>query len=288
MAIKRILCPLYGAESDGIALRTGLRLARRFYAQADVVFVRPNPADALPYLGEGISGPVVEDIIETARKAADEAEKATRLEAARAAEDLGVPQTDHGDPGKATMRIRVRTGRAADIAAQESRLADLVVVADAAARDQTTGPSALETCMLSEGRPVLLAPAASPEAIGTHAAIGWDESTAAANAVAAALPFLADADAVTIISIDEDGGGDASGARALAEYLALHGIDAKIRLLPGQDRRTGEVLLEEAAALGADLLVMGGYGHSRLRQLMLGGVTRHVRSNATVPVLLAH
>ena len=288
MTIKRGLCPLYGTESDSVALRSPLGLAKRFSAEADVLFVRPNPADALPYLGEGISGPVVEDIIETSRKAADEAEKTARAAAAEAARDIGVPEADRGDPGKATMRIRTRAGRAADMVAQESRLADLVVVADAAARDQGSGPNALETCMLAEGRPVLLAPAKTPDAIGTHAAIGWDESGEAANAVTAALPFLTSARKVTIICIDEDGVSDAPGAKALAEYLLLHGITADIRLVQEDNRNTGEVLLAEAGALGADLLVMGGYSHSRLRELVLGGVTRHIRSNATIPVLMAH
>lgn len=288
MSIKRILCPLYGAESDRVALRTGLGLAKRFGAEADVLFVRPNPADALPYLGEGISGPVVEDIIETSRKAADEAEKAARSAATEAAGEAGVPEAERAEPGKASMRIRTRAGRAADVVAEESRLADLVIVADAAARDQTSGPNALETCMLAEGRPVLLAPAKTPDAIGTHAVIGWDESGEAANAVTAALPFLTEADKVTIVCIDEDGVSDAPAARTLAEYLRLHGIAAEVHLVPEDDRNTGEVLLAEAETLKADLLVMGGYSHSRLRELVLGGVTRHIRSHATIPVLMAH
>ncbi len=288
MSIKRVLCPLYGAQSDRVALKTALTLAKRFTAQADVLFVRPNPAEALPYLGEGISGPVVEDIIETSRRAADEGEKAAREAMEKAAGDMGLPVSDDIEPGKCTVRFRVRSGRAADVVAAESRLADLVIVADASAREQTSGPNALETCMLAEGRPVLLSPEQTPDAIGTSAVIGWDESGEAANAITAALPFLAEAKTVTIVCIDEDGVSDAAGARALQEYLKLQGIDAETKLVPEENRNTGEVLLDEAGKIGADLLVMGGYSHSRLRELVLGGVTRHIRSHATIPVLMAH
>jgi len=288
MSIKRILCPLYGSDSDMAALKTGLALTKRFGAQADILFVRPNPTDALPYLGEGISGPVVEDIIETARKAADEAEKQCRDAAATAAADAGLALSDETKPGTASARIRVKAGRAADVIAGESRLADLVIVADASARDQTSGPNALETCMLAEGRPVLLAPAEATSNVGNCTVIGWDESGEAANAVTAALPFLVEADKVIIVCVDEDGISDAPGAKALAEYLTLHNIAAEIHLVPEDNRNTGEVLLDEAGKLNAGLLVMGGYSHSRLRELVLGGVTRHIRSHATIPVLMAH
>ena len=288
MSIKRILCPLYGSASDTAALNTGLALTKRFGAQADILFVRPNPTDALPYLGEGISGPVVEDIIETARKAADDTEAQCRAAAGDAAKAAGLALSDETIPGSASARIRVKAGRAAEVIAAESRLADLVIVADASARDQTSGPNALETCMLAEGRPVLLAPAQATTSVGTSAAIGWDESGEAANAVTAAMPFLTGADKVTIVCVDEDGISDAPGARALAEYLTLHGVTADIHLVPEDSRNTGEVLLEEAANLKADLLIMGGYSHSRLRELVLGGVTRHIRSHATIPVLMAH
>ncbi|CDO60496.1 Universal stress protein UspA and related nucleotide-binding proteins [Candidatus Phaeomarinobacter ectocarpi] len=288
MSIKRILCPLYGSPSDMGALNTGLALTKRFEAQADILFVRPNPTDALPYLGEGISGPIVEDIIDTARKAADSAEEQCRASASKAAEDAGLALSDDTQPGTASARVRVKAGRAAEVIAAESRLADLVIVADASARDQTSGPNALETCMLAEGRPVLLAPAQATTTVGTSVAIGWDESGEAANAVTAAMPFLTSAAKVTIVCVDEDGITDAPGARSLAEYLTLHGVKAEIHLVPEDSRNTGEVLLEEASNLKADLLVMGGYSHSRLRELVLGGVTRHIRSHATIPVLMAH
>ncbi|WP_425062325.1 universal stress protein [Pyruvatibacter mobilis] len=288
MSIKRILCPLYGSASDAASLTMGLSLAKRFHAQADILFVRPNPTDALPYLGEGISGPVVEDIIETARKAADSAEDQCRKEAEEAARAAGVEITDEVRADAATARMRIKSGRAVDVIAGESRLADLVIVADAGARDQASGPNALETCMLAEGRPVLLAPQQAPADVGASVVIGWDESGEAANAITAAMPFLVSAEEVTIVCVDEDGVSDAPGARALQEYLALHTVTAEIHLVPEDNRNTGEVLLAEATNLQGDLLVMGGYSHSRLRELVLGGVTRHIRSHATIPVLMAH
>jgi nucleotide-binding universal stress UspA family protein len=134
---------------------------------------------------------------------------------------------------------------------------------------------------------VLLAPKKAWSPVGGSVCIGWDDSPEASSAVIAALPFLEKARNVTILCV----GGkelDPGPGSTLADYLALHGVVADVHLVDAGSRAVGEVLLEHAEQAKADLLVMGGYGHSRLREFLIGGVTQHVRAHATIPVLMAH
>jgi nucleotide-binding universal stress UspA family protein len=122
---------------------------------------------------------------------------------------------------------------------------------------------------------------------GGSVCIGWDDSPEASSAVHAAMPFLERAKKVTILCI----GGkelDPGPGSTLADFLALHGVVADVHILDAAGRAVGEVLLEQAEKSKADLLVMGGYGQSRLVEFLFGGTTQHIRSHATIPVLMAH
>ena len=125
-------------------------------------------------------------------------------------------------------------------------------------------------------------------AIGRNIAIAWNGSAEAGRAVAVALPLLARAGSVTILSVAEDDRTRELPAGELSAYLAWHGITARSRTLPGATSHAGEALMAECRDVGADLLVMGAYTHSRLRQLILGGVTRHVLHHAALACLMCH
>ena len=116
--------------------------------------------------------------------------------------------------------------------------------------------------------------------------IGWNRSAQAARAVHAALPMLERAGDVVILSV-ETGAKRGPSAEQMARYLAWHEVKAEVREFAPDNRSVGEVLLAEAEAAECDLLVTGAYSHSRLRDLLLGGVTRHVLAEADIPVLLA-
>lgn len=174
--------------------------------------------------------------------------------------------------------------------ALQARYADLVVLSqtdpdDASARVISDVP---EYVMLNGGRPVLLVPYAGKVArIGKHAVVAWNASTEAAHAVAAALPLLKRAASVRIAVINPgEEHGEQPGAD-IALYLARHGVVCEVVCLrAGQD--AGSALLSLLADQDADLLVMGGYGHTRMRELMLGGVTRTILRSMTAPVLMMH
>jgi nucleotide-binding universal stress UspA family protein len=178
--------------------------------------------------------------------------------------------------------------------ALHARYADLAILGQ---RDPDNDEMALvrprpERVTLASGRPILVVPYAGHFAtVGRCALVAWNASREAARAVADAMPLLAAAETVTVLAVDPhpgpDGHGDLPGAD-IALHLARHGVKAQIERTVSTDVPIGEVLLSRAADLGADLLVMGAYGHSRARELLLGGATRSILASMTIPVLMSH
>ncbi len=288
MTLRKILVPLTGAERDDVPLATAMAVAVPHKSFVEGLFVRPDAAEALPFMGEGVSGAVVQEIIDAAKDAADNAGERALANLERAAGAAGVPMVKGAEgPGEAAAHFCDVKGHFDQVVSRRSRLSDLVVFL-AGPGDQGAGVSAaLQACLMDAGRPILLAPQEAPKSVGTKIVIGWDGSVESAHAVMAARPFLTAASEVEILNVSK-GDLDPTLADMLADYLALHGVETREHLVDPGHKPIGEVLLDEAAREGADLLVMGGYGHSRIRELLLGGATRFVLSHASVPVLLAH
>jgi len=145
---------------------------------------------------------------------------------------------------------------------------------------------------LASGRPILVVPYAGHfETVGRRVLVGWNATREAARAVNDAMPLLAAAEMVTVLTIDAregpHGHGELPGAD-ISLHMARHGVKAGIERTVSADLSVGDVLLSRAADLGADLLVMGAYGHSRARELLLGGATRALLRSMTIPVLMSH
>lgn len=151
----------------------------------------------------------------------------------------------------------------------------------------------VEHVVLSSGKPVLVLPdAGAPRGLGRHVMVAWNLSREAVRAIDAALPLLAAAERVDVIAVDpqiDDGAahGEVPGAD-LCVHLARHGVRAEAQAVASGRHDVGQTLLERATADGADLLVMGAYGHARWRELVLGGATAHVLRHADIPLLMAH
>lgn len=149
-----------------------------------------------------------------------------------------------------------------------------------------------EQVTLASGRPILIVPyAGNFPSVGQRVLIGWNATREAARAVNDAMPLLTGAEIVTVLTIDPREGPRAHGELPGADislHLARHGVKAEIERTVSADLPVGEVLLSRAADLGADLLVMGAYGHSRARELLLGGATHTLLRSMTVPVLMSH
>lgn len=289
--VRKIVVPLVGGKSDAGALSMALSLARGLEAHVDAVFLRPDPADALPYVGEGVSAAVIEDIFQASKSAADSAhntaERAVRTAAAAADFPMVTVPAPAANP---SVRFVEETGSVARTAGRASRLADLVVFPEL--KDTTVGLAAFEAALIGAGRPVVIAAKAIADRgpkgpLPSKIMIAWNGSGEAARAVMASVPLLVKAKAVDVVTADALPV-DSATVEELAAYLELHGIAPHLRTVDVKGRSVGVVLLETAATLGTELVVMGGYGHSRLREFILGGVTRHILANATIPVLMAH
>ena len=149
-----------------------------------------------------------------------------------------------------------------------------------------------EHVTFASGRPILVVPYAGHFAtVGRRVLIGWNATREATRAVNDAMPLLIEADVVTVLTIDAregpDGHGELPGAD-ISLHLARHGVKATVERTVSADISAGDVLLSRAADLGADLLVIGAYGHSRVRELLLGGATRSILRSMTLPVLMSH
>lgn len=185
-------------------------------------------------------------------------------------------------------------GAPAETVALHARYADLTIVGQVDPAKPGAGTSRLipEQTLLSSGRPLVILPYAGQfQSIGRYVVVGWKPTREAARALADALPILERAEKVTVLTVNPDRGPDAETGIAAADialHLARHGVRVEARTMIADHIETGDVLLNEVADNGADLLVIGGYGHRRLREAMFGGVTRHILESMTVPVLMAH
>lgn len=189
---------------------------------------------------------------------------------------------------------RAAPGWPSEVAAVHGRYADLIILGQINpddARSPLVRPRPEEVALLA-GRPILVVPyTGNFSNVGGNALVAWDASREATRAVNDAMPLLAGASSVTVIAVDpkqsQDGHGEIPGAD-IALHLARHGVSAQVECAVSDGIGIGNTLLSRASDLGADLLVMGAYGHSRVHELLLGGATRTVLASMTLPVLMAH
>ena len=289
MSIKSILVPVDGTEGARPALEMAFAVGKQFSAHVDVLHVSADPKDAVPLLGEGMSGAMIEEMIDYAEKeAAERAASGRRMfDEVCARDSVSVTGTPPAADTVSAAWVEV-VGRDNEAVARRGRLADLIVAGRPTADGDPSATMVLNGALFETGRPVLVAPpGVSPAAVGSKVAIAWNLNAEAARAVAAAIPFLSRAESVVVVTAESKRtSSDAAGE--LVPYLAWHGISAATKAIPPSRRAIGEALLGACADIGADLLVMGAYTHGRVRQLILGGVTRHVLAEATIPVLMVH
>src|SRR3546814_7940958 len=146
--------------------------------------------------------------------------------------------------------------------------------------------SMLEAALFDSGRPILIAPPTPPQTVGDHCVIAWNGSSEAARTIAFAMPLLAKAKKVTVLTV-EDGMVPGSSTTEVAQHLIRNDIPADHVDAKAGYRTVGEAILEETMALGADLLVNGAYTQSRVRQMIFGGAPSHILAKAGLPVLMA-
>jgi len=184
--------------------------------------------------------------------------------------------------------IETGLGAAPNQFARVAREFDMAVVNQSAPDLALPDDLLIEAALFGSGRPTVVVPCTQETPLKlNHVLVCWDHSRNATRAVHDALPLLARANKVEIVTVGHRNGREIPGA-GVAEHLARHGLDVEIRELRGSGTDVSGAILAHAADCGADFVVMGSYGHSRLRQFVLGGTTRGMLQSMTLPVLMAH
>jgi len=220
-----------------------------------------------------------------------EVQRADNEAAAESAIKSFTATTDRAGISAEPLTLNASLAGAADEFARIARRFDLAIVGqghqpEAVSMEQITA----ETTLFGSGRPMIMVPyiQKAPFKID-NVMICWDGSRAAARAVADAIPILGKSGHVEIVSVtNEPGKQDENEGADIGRHLARHGLKVDVHRISGGDIDVADALLSYAADSSADFIVMGGYGHSRLREFVLGGVTRLIFESMTVPVLLSH
>jgi nucleotide-binding universal stress UspA family protein len=275
--IKDIVVNLTGAAPQEFAADYAISLAQLFDAHiAGVGFIYE------PVIPGTVLGGIPTDLIEAQREENTKAAKAAtgRFEAAA---------------GRAGLSAEVRildasVAGAADLFGRIARRFDLAVVGQARPKEGASEELLIEGALFESGRPVVVVPFVQTQgATLERVLVCWDGSRPATRAIADALPFLRRAKAIDIVAVSgERGKGSELVGTNMARHLARHGLAVELKRVSAGNVDVPSAIKAQVAETGADFMVMGGYGHSRLREFILGGVTRTVLTSSTIPVLMSH
>ena len=290
MSYRTILVPVGQPENAKSAIEAAFLVARRCCSHVHGLHVLPD-----------LSKPATHALIATRMTTAEASSDLQRFraDAERELERRAVELRRLFDEGAArigaawlerpgaldqpSVSWEATTGFENESVGRLGRVFDLTVIAQRGPRGASH--DTVEAALLETGRPILLVPPDVPRSVGDAVLLAWNASPQAARAVAVALPLLAQAARVVVMAVG-NGAEPEPTAGQLAGSLAWHGIAAEVRHVAQGSRRVRDILLVEAKGLRADLLVIGAYSHSRMRQIVFGGVTEHMLDHAHLPVLM--
>lgn len=273
MSIKSIVALADGNDLHSV-FSAAAALTACLSSRLDVLHIKANPNEMIPIGIEGMTGDMIEEFIDAAKVVIEERRTRAKVEYDRTC-----------SPSGQSVHWKEVVGQPSRMLSIASRFTDLLVLAQPEDKSPSTLLEAVDTAMFDTGRPLVLVPARVSSVIGNRIMIAWNGSTQAALAVTAALPLLhqAHVDIVQIGDIGED-----APASDLAIYLSLHGIHAQIHTVDLGSRDIDSALIDAAERFNSDLIVIGAYGHSRLRERILGGATRGLLANSSLPLFMMH
>jgi nucleotide-binding universal stress UspA family protein len=274
--MKAILIPVEDHPALQSILQTALVVAQQFGSHMEgVPLVQDIPALAIEMTG--------------AWALASELSDPKRIDSARRLfEDFmlrhDVGRDPHANP---SFRWSRETSISDSQLGSYGRVFDAIVVGRPDLKVGIPRRTTLESALFDSGRLLVVAPPSAPNKIGSKIVIAWNASTETARAIGLSMAFLRQAEQVTVLTI-EGGTVEGPSGEKLAQALRLDGIAADAISRPTEGKTIGEAILDNVAALGADLLIKGAYTQSRIRQMIFGGATNHILSQAALPVLMTH
>jgi nucleotide-binding universal stress UspA family protein len=275
--IKDLVVNLAVGTDRDRAAQFAISIAAAFQAHIAGVAFAYDPA-MTPTIMDGLSAGWID------------AQRAENLAAAQAAVDRFEEAVRREGVSAEHRIVESSLGAAPNMFARIARHFDLSVVGQTAPDIALPEDLLIEAALFESGRPAVIVPYIQTDDIKlNHVLVCWDHGRHAARAVADALPLLARSKKVEIVIVTRHDGkaNDLPGA-GIAEHLARHGLNVELKRLIASDLDVANAVLSYAADVGADFIVMGGYGHSRLREFVLGGATYGMLQSMTVPVLMAH
>lgn len=283
-AIKDVLVHVDNSPACESRVIRAIEIAERLSAQLTGLYVKPLPIPA-GYLGSDI-GVFVDDGAFDPNNAQINA----RIEMAATSAEAAF--RDVLDQHQIDADWKVAVGSMVHEVCFWGQHMDLAIIGRSDADAMGTNISAVGEILLSIGRPVIVLPdRRSHSNVGEHILVAWQPQQEAARAMGDSLAFLRSAKSVTVVSVESHSNQhdtNSSSLEALGRHLARHGVKAHIRSIRAGANSIGERLLMEAESEGADLIVSGAYGHSRLRELIFGGVTRSLLESCDIPLLMSH
>ena len=281
--MNTILVPFHDDEMSDAALELAALVARRSDAHIEALYVL-RPPQIFASEGIAIPGGYITELADEERTLAENAK--SRFERVAAQSEIILRELDSEGSGISASWREVE-GLEPLIVGEHGRLFGLIVIGRASAHAAADWNATCEAAMFDSGRAVLVAPAVAPASIGKRILIAWNCSTETAHTVYAGREFLRDAQEVSVLTVE---GGTVPGpsGEELARHLRRAGVNASARTVGTSGRTVGDAILSECKNMDADLLFKGAYTHTRLRQMIFGGATRHILTHATLPVLMAH
>lgn len=284
--MKTLLLPYHEEDAARSALSTAILLAKRFdsYVEGLLAFSEPRLTLAAFNPGMAIPADYLTLAVDEWRRFADHA----RSDFLKITGENGLPfrEPEASGRGLAAGWSEVQ-GEEAEVVGTYGRLFDLIVMGRTKASPSSRWRQTCESALFESGRPLLLAPSVIPASVGSAIVIAWNGSTESARTIAMAMPLLLAANRIEVLEVEGETAFGPSGEQ-IAEHLGHHGLSVSSRTLKPDGRLAGEVILDEAGDIGADLVLKGAFTRSRLRQEVFGGTTQHILDYARVPVLLAH
>jgi nucleotide-binding universal stress UspA family protein len=288
---KTILVPTSGSSTDQAVFATALAVARPFAAHLQFLHVHLSPLMAASQVAhfEFCEGPAVNETLETLRKEGNHLSAIARKHFEEFCSSNAIRTSEAPDSREGpSASFAEETGEPVARLVSHARHGDLVVLGRPQNRDRLPR-GLIESLLVGSGRPILIAHHSPPQKLIGTVLVGWKESPEAARAVAAALPLLKRAQKVVLVGIAENGELVQAEYDDLARQLRWHGIDAEVTIFGGSGFSSAAKLFPQIGAqLRADLLVVGGFGRTPMRELVFGGVTQSLIETADLPVFILH